>query len=784
MITNKQLKVYIVEDEFIVAENIRIDVQSFGHNVIGSSARGEAAVKEIRDLGPDLVLMDINLKGKMSGLDVAKELKDLNIPIIFLTAYADEVTIEQAKKLGAYGFLVKPFQPIDLKSSIQVAIGKFSSINKIESERSLSQEKLLETEQKFRNIIENVSDIIYTTDRKGLVEFANPAAVKLIEYNLDEILRNRIEHFIREDYRDRLVEFYKFALKGNENSIYNEFPVITKSGKEVWIGQNVNIIKRNDKIIGFQAVARDITSRIHFQQDLIKAKEEAIEAANLKSQFLANMSHEIRTPLNGIIGIAKLLEETDLNPRQEKYLQAILSSSDQLLGIINNILDLSKIEANKATIDKKRFDFYEMISNTEALFEEKANSKGLKFGCMIDGTIPQYLEGDAVKINQILYNIVINALKFTNEGSVLVKTMLLEKSDTRCIIRIQISDTGIGISQEKIKDIFKAFIQVNSGMTREHGGTGLGLSIVEKLVTLLGGRIEVNSIPGKGTNFTIDLPFLISDQENKEVTMEKVIGDIDFSGRKFLLVEDNKVNQIVTLDVLRSKGAKTEIAGNGQICLELLENNKYDLILMDMQMPVMDGYAAMKMIRNSGDKELREIPIIALTAHAFEGELKKCKECGASDYLSKPFEPNTLFEKIDTLLQKKEVIYLEPVANELKESNDQNDHLDINKVLDFVNGDESLLISSLEIIHDTIKEDIQELDQLKNNGVRYDMKRIAHRIKPNFQMIGYTDVYKKCVEIEENENVESNLQALDVIITQSKKATLEIADYLYQTIHH
>lgn len=786
MKSRENIRVYIVEDEFIVAENIKLDLMNFGYDVVGMAASGEKAIEEIHAMKPDLVLMDINLKGKLTGLDVARDLKEnMNIPIIFLTAYADEKTLDEAKKLGAYGFLVKPFQAIDLKSAIEVAFGKFDSLEKITEEKLQSEQALIDTEQRYKDIIDNVSDLIYTTDRNGFITFVNPAASNLIEYSKEEIIGRNFREFVHEEFRERILEFYRHILKEKEPIIYHEFPVISKSGKEIWVGQNVQMIKDGDKVIGFQAVARDITDRINFETDLIRSKEAAESAARMKTQFIANMSHEIRTPLNGIIGITKLLKKTDLNPKQAKYLKAISASSDQLMGIINNILDISKIEANKVSVDNRIFDFQELMSGIESLFEERADDKKIQFSYELDNYIPRYLTGDSVKLNQILYNLVGNAIKFTDKGSVKVKTFVNSITEDSCNIGIKVIDTGIGIVPEKLETIFSAFTQAEGETTRKYGGTGLGLTIVKRLVNLLGGTINVESEPGKGSTFTVEVPFSIPAQEQitelGEMNEPEEL-NFDMKGTRILLVEDNKINQIVTSDLLKAQNATVHIANNGVEALEYYKSNDVDLILMDMQMPVMDGYSAMNIIRHEFEEPKSSVPIIALTAHAFEGELQKCKECGASDYLSKPFEPGKLFEKIVRLIREND-----PSKKFNKMEDDdispKAEHLDVDKLRMYVNDNEELVYSTLELLKNTFSEDIKELEELTRTKLRHDIKRVAHRIKPNYEMIGYTKLYNLCLALEETDNIELNIEILHELISKTNKLIREIDMYLNEHLN-
>lgn len=780
--TNKQsLKLFIVEDEFIVMENIKLDVRSFGYEIVGTAANGIDAIEGILKEKPDLILMDINLKGSLSGIDVARRIKGENIPVVFITAYADEKTLETARSLGAYGFLIKPFQALDLKSAIEMAIGKSETLKQIEDQKETTDKKLLATRRNYKTIIENVSDLIYTTDNYGFIKYVNPAAASIVGFTSDELMGMNIRNFVKGEFRKKIDSIYRMAHEGKEENIYLEVPIITKDKTEIWVGQNITAIREDGRLVGFQGVARNIDNRIQFEEELIRAKEEAEETAKLKSQFLANMSHEIRTPLNGIVGISKLLKDTELDEKQTEYIKAIISSSHQLMGIVNNILDLSKLDAEKMSVDLNTFDIQELVSGIEAIYEKRAAEKGVKFACIHDDYIPKYLIGDSIKINQILHNLIGNALKFTKDGSVLVTTYLAKQDENDCVIGIKVSDTGIGIPEEKLKDVFQAFVQSNSSTSREYGGTGLGLAIVDRLIKLLGGSIQLKSATGKGTTFTVELPLKSASQDEIEKSIQLPTDDVfNLSGTRVLLAEDNKVNQIVTSDLLKSQNCTVEICNNGKEAVEEFIEHDYDIILMDMQMPVMDGYSAMKIIRNDIQVEKRNVPIIALTAHAFQGELDKCKDFGATDYMSKPFEPTSLFKLMGRLLNLKS----EPsVAQETESYTEQHDPsqqsiIDYQKLSNFLNGNTDLMITTLLALKESFEEDLPILDSLRKNRIRYDIKRTVHRIKPNFEMIGSDQLHKLCLKIEQNEDIDENIEDLEVITNGIRLIVQSIDDFL------
>ena len=365
-------------------------------------------------------------------------------------------------------------------------------------------------------------------------------------------------------------------------------------------------------------------------------------AAKAKGLFLSTMSHEIRTPMNAVIGIANLLLNENPTQEQLESLQTLKFSAESLMYLINDILDFSKIDAGKIELESTEFNLSQLLVNIKQSFISKVEEKGLKFHLQIDSELPQILIGDPIRVAQIITNLISNAIKFTEIGNIYLEVKVKENTSESTIINFCISDTGIGIQPDKIPFIFEHFIQASSDTTRKYGGTGLGLAITKKLIELFDSQISVESIVGVGSKFFFDLRFIKSDQINLIIEPKKQLKIEPLTGIKILLVEDNDINIFVVVRFLKNWDIVYDVAKNGAIAIDMHHKNRYDLILMDLQMPVMDGYEATIAIRLKDKKT----PIIALTANAFSDIKQKVLEVGMNDYITKPFDPDDLYKKI------------------------------------------------------------------------------------------------------------------------------------------
>jgi CheY-like chemotaxis protein len=358
------------------------------------------------------------------------------------------------------------------------------------------------------------------------------------------------------------------------------------------------------------------------------------------------MSHEVRTPLNAVIGMTNILLMDNPRPNQIEELNTLKFAAENLLVLVNDILDFSKIESGKVILENISFDLPLLVNNLKNSYHFNASDKGIKINSIIDENIPSQILGDPTRLSQILNNLVSNAIKFTEVGFVDISIRKLEEDSKRISIRFEISDSGIGIAPEKHQSVFDSFSQANSDTTRKYGGTGLGLTITKKLIELHNSQIFIESEIGKGSTFYFDISFELSNDKDVKIVSFDDLDSNKLKDKKILLVEDNPFNQLIARKFLEKWHAIVETADNGIFALEKLTVNKYDLILMDIQMPEMDGIETTKAIRKHRDISLQKIPIIALTAVAMENDKEKLLKDGMNDYISKPFNPNELFKKI------------------------------------------------------------------------------------------------------------------------------------------
>lgn len=483
-------------------------------------------------------------------------------------------------------------------------------------------------------------DWYWETDANWIIQNTNGRFLKLLDYTEKELIGKSILEFFPSEKKNYFIQQFNEALVNGEPILLKSIARLSKNNSILYT--HLTLIASKD--IHGQSVFRAFENDISY---LFAEKNEAIETTRQKSLFLAKMSHEIRTPMNGIIGTTELLKDSDLNTEQKELLNIIDVSANNLFSIINDILDISKLDAGKIELENGAFNFNELIQEVITMLGVRVVKEEVTLSSEIDPELPNELFGDELRLKQILINLVNNAIKFTKKGHVKIVVKILNEDSDTIKLRIEVIDTGIGISKEGIKKLFNEFSQAEEFVYRKFGGTGLGLMISKKLTELMGGEIGVESELNNGSVFWIELGFLkkIAKEKNNNINSINSMGDMDTSTRKLkiLVAEDNMINQKVAMINLRQLGHDVEIAVNGQMAVDMFKKGKYDIILMDIQMPILDGLEATLAIRkHESENNLPQTRIVAITANAMKEDRDSCFEVGMNDYITKPFRSEEL----------------------------------------------------------------------------------------------------------------------------------------------
>jgi len=505
-----------------------------------------------------------------------------------------------------------------------------------------AHEALAIGEAQYRLLADTATDAIVTVDDNGRVLFANPAVERLFGYTPQEMVGEPLSMLAPERDRPRHQAVFDGVRAGRYQVSVSAARVagLRKDGREIALELSCGEGRVGHQRF-FTGILRDVSDRHAAEQGLIEAREQAIEGSRLKSEFLASMSHEIRTPMNGVTGMLELLLEEQLTEQQRKRVSVALSSAQALLTIINDILDLSKIEAGKLDLVPEWTDVRALVDDVVGLLRPLAAEKGLQVESSCGADVPARVLADGGRLRQVLLNLAGNAVKFTDEGRVAIAVTIVSATRDRVRLQCSVADTGIGIPVDQIPLVFEKFTQLEAAAARRSNGTGLGLSICRKLIDLMGGTIQVSSQPGRGSRFWFDIevPSVSQEQRMAPPVAPQASADVSRArGARVLLVEDNPVNRQFALAVLKSVGAVVAVAVDGSEAVRMASEAEHDLILMDCQMPVMDGYEATRRIRAAGNTT----PVIALTANAMEGDRDRCAAAGMDDYLAKPIRPDTL----------------------------------------------------------------------------------------------------------------------------------------------
>ena len=629
-------------------------------------------------------------------------------------------------------------------------------------------------EEKYQNVIAHMNLGLIEVDNQEIIQYVNPSFASMCGYEISELIgQNPSDVFLSGESIDIILSKNELRKQGASDNY--QLSINNKRGELRWwaISGAPNYDSKGN-VIGSIGIHMDITEQKQLEIDLEKEKTKALESSKAKEMFLANMSHEMRTPLNAIIGFLRELDKQELSELQRKYIDNSSIASKHLLAIINNILDISKIEAGEMSLESEDFVFEKSITNVAKVLQPMLDQKRLKLNITISKEVEKVLKGDTLRLQQILFNLVGNAIKFTNEGSISINCEVVEDNTISQKLQISISDTGIGMESSFIENVFNKFSQEDRAITRKYGGTGLGLSITSELVKLMNGHIEITSKKNIGTTVSIYLDYtkgskkFIEDQETDKPS-------IKLDNISILLVEDNYMNRMVAQNSLQYFNCEVTEAENGVEAIAILKDRKFDIILMDIQMPEMGGIEATEIIR----KELNlTTPIIALTANAFKTEIDKCKKAGMDDYVTKPFDEDILIETIAKHTVNKTILFQEP---EFPTKSSTNNLYNLTFLQNLSRGNNEFVDKMVAIFVEQTTDTIIKLTTAISIQDFKEVSRLIHKIKPSVESLGIASINSEIKLLEKTAEIAKDKEQIRVLFEIVKEVleqtVLQLIDY-------
>jgi two-component system, sensor histidine kinase len=609
------------------------------------------------------------------------------------------------------------------------------------TDREESIKKIQVSEEKYRSIIANMNLGLTEVDLEDRIITSNNKFCEISGYSLNEMIGKRASDLLLDDKAKEAMALKAIERTQGISDAY-EVEVVTKSGeRRWWLISGAPAYNQNGTQTGSIGIHLDITDQKKLAEELREAKAQAEASSSAKELFLANMSHEIRTPMNGIMGLLRQLSKSSLNEKDKRYLDNIHVAADHLMSILNDILDMSKIEAGKLEMEVIPFNIADTVDRVVNILSNRVEEKTIIIQTEIDERINPSLLGDSHRLNQLLINLAGNSVKFTDRGKVKIQARLFSENETSQRIYFSVIDTGIGMDQSFIDKIFDKFIQEDRSITRRYGGTGLGMSISRELIELMGGKMHIESVKGIGTKISFELSFDKVDAtgNNRQIEIDSQEYLAKLTNKTILLAEDNDMNQMVVQVICDAFNIDVTIANNGFEAVELSKNQKFDVILMDMQMPIMSGIDATIAIRNSGINT----PIIALTANVIKSDLDKCIEVGMDDYITKPFEEEAFIQK---LLKWISDVDVESVLVEAKTEEISLYTLDKLKALS--RGKNDFVIRMVEMF---LYRAPEAMEQIEESLVAKNFEAVAyhaHKVKPIFDNLGAPQIMHKLAKVE------------------------------------
>ncbi|PCJ94024.1 MAG: hypothetical protein COA50_12745 [Flavobacteriaceae bacterium] len=653
----------------------------------------------------------------------------------------------------------------------------FSNITKqkeVEKVIVRSNKRLKLQEEKYRNIISNMNLGLLEVDNKGIIQFCNQSFTEISGFDLDEIKGKIAANLFFTDHKDGVVQGVDVIHPENTTE---SLEILTKNkrGEARWwlISLAPNFNDKNQPI-GSIGIYLDITKQKRLENELEEALLKSQKASESKELFLTNMSHEIRTPLNGIIGMIRELDKGQMSNKQRGYVNSAKKASRHLLSVVTNILEITKIEAGELQLVPEHFGIQELLDDVAAMLKPQMKHKDISLNINIGENVSEAFIGDEPRIRQILLNLAGNAIKFTEKGEVVIDCVGFRKSKSKQELSFTISDTGIGMDDKYMTTIFKKFQQEDPSISRKFGGTGLGLFITKKLVDLMGGNLQVYSVKGKGTEMQVRLPLPIgtlSIVSKREV----YVANESLDSARVLLVEDHEMNRLVAANTLNLLNVEITEATNGLEAVRLLKKETFDLILMDIQMPIMSGMDATKIIRN----ELKiKTPIIALSANAFKSEIDACMKIGMNDYVTKPYEEQDLLRVVvkhhKTAIKERK----QKRTPTEKDSNEGNKPYNLRMLNEMSRGDANFVHRMLSLFVDTTPMYLKQINTFYKENDIVGLKKVAHKIKPSIDNMGITSIKQDVRDIEHFDKKEQSLKDLKLLIDKVNEVLVAVVKQL------